>query len=108
MQTDELCSSRNKIIEALRDMTLIVQKFGGTSVSTPERRQQVIEKILTEKRKGNDVVAVVSAMGRRGDPYATDTFLDMLQKVTPSPIKEPRIFWPPAARSSQPVSWRNP
>ena len=68
-------------------MTLIVQKFGGTSVSTPERRFQVMEKVIKEKAAGNDVVVVVSAMGRRGDPYATDTFLDMLKEVYPKASK---------------------
>ena len=66
-------------------MALYVKKFGGTSVSTKARRQQVIEKIINEKKKGNDVIAVVSAMGRRGDPYATDTFLDMLKEISPRP-----------------------
>jgi len=66
-------------------MALIVKKFGGTSVSTPGRRLQVIEKIVNEKKAGNDVVVVVSAMGRRGDPYATDTFLDMLSGISPRP-----------------------
>ncbi len=66
-------------------MALIIKKFGGTSVSTKERRQQVLEKIIKEKEAGNDVVVVVSAMGRRGDPYATDTFLDMLKEVSPRP-----------------------
>ncbi|MCL2165889.1 MAG: hypothetical protein FWH49_01155 [Clostridiales bacterium] len=66
-------------------MALIVKKFGGTSVSTKERRQQVLKKIMDEKNAGNDVVVVVSAMGRRGDPYATDTFLDMLSDVSPRP-----------------------
>lgn len=66
-------------------MALIVKKFGGTSVSTKERRRQVLEKIITARKEGHDVVAVVSAMGRRGDPYATDTFLDMLKEVSPRP-----------------------
>ena len=66
-------------------MALIVKKFGGTSVSTKARRQLVLKKILDEKAAGNDVIAVVSAMGRRGDPYATDTFLDMLQEAAPRP-----------------------
>ena len=64
-------------------MSLVVLKFGGTSVSTKERRQQALGKIISEREEGNDVVAVVSAMGRRGDPYATDTFLDMLQDISP-------------------------
>ena len=64
-------------------MGLVVQKFGGTSVSTKERRRQAMAKIIREREAGNDVVAVVSAMGRRGDPYATDTFLDMLSDISP-------------------------
>lgn len=54
-------------------MNIVVQKFGGTSVSTKERRKMVIDKISTVKNAGNAVVVVVSAMGRKGDPYATDT-----------------------------------
>jgi aspartokinase len=66
-------------------MALIVKKFGGTSVSTKERRRQVLEKIIDEKKAGNDVVVVVSAMGRRGEPYATDTLLDLLNDVSTRP-----------------------
>ncbi|MFZ5755130.1 MAG: aspartate kinase, partial [Bacillota bacterium] len=66
-------------------MPLLVQKYGGTSVSTPERREMVLQKIVAAKNSGNDVVVIVSAMGRRGDPYATDTFLDMLKEVGPNP-----------------------
>ena len=54
-------------------MNIIVQKFGGTSVSTEESRELCGLKIVNEIKKGNKVVAVVSAMGRIGDPYATDT-----------------------------------
>ncbi len=58
---------------------IIVQKFGGTSVSTPERRQQVIAHVRQAQADGYKVVLVVSAMGRSGDPYATDTLLDLLR-----------------------------
>ena len=58
-------------------MKLLVQKFGGTSVAKPESRKIVFEKILAARDAGYDLVAVVSAMGRRGDPYATDTLLDL-------------------------------
>jgi aspartate kinase len=58
---------------------VIVQKFGGTSVSTPERRQQVIDHVRRARTDGYQVALVVSAMGRRGDPYATDTLLDLLR-----------------------------
>ena len=56
-----------------------MQKFGGTSVSTPERRQQVVEHVRRARADGYQVAIVVSAMGRRGDPYATDTLLDLLR-----------------------------
>ncbi|MBA4538308.1 aspartate kinase [Bacillus aquiflavi] len=48
-------------------MALIVQKFGGTSLSDPERILNVAERISAEKMKGNDCVVVVSAMGKTTD-----------------------------------------
>ena len=59
-------------------MEIIVQKFGGTSVSTKERRQRVVEKIIKAKNNGCNPVVVVSAMGRKGEPYATDTLLSLV------------------------------
>jgi aspartate kinase len=59
-------------------MKIIVQKFGGTSVKDDESRKHAkrhIEKALSE---GYKVVVVVSAMGRKGDPYATDTLLSLI------------------------------
>jgi aspartate kinase len=58
---------------------ILVQKFGGTSVSTPERRRQAVEHVRRAREGGFQVAIVVSAMGRRGDPYATDTLLDLLR-----------------------------
>ncbi|HKJ07491.1 MAG TPA: aspartate kinase, partial [Gammaproteobacteria bacterium] len=43
-------------------MALIVQKYGGTSVGTPERIQAIAEKIHRFREQGNEVVVVVSAM----------------------------------------------
>lgn len=60
-------------------MSLIVQKFGGTSLADPASREMLVRKVAAEKAAGNQVVLVVSAMGRRGDPYATDTLLDLLK-----------------------------
>ena len=57
---------------------LLVAKFGGTSLETPDNRLLAVEhcrKLLEETEK---LVVVVSAMGRVGDPYATDTLLDLL------------------------------
>lgn len=59
-------------------MEIIVQKFGGTSVSTEARREQLAAKVKTAIDEGMKPVVVVSAMGRKGDPYATDTLLSLL------------------------------
>lgn len=58
-------------------MKIIVQKFGGTSVSTHESRCACVNKIKKSLDEGYMVVAVVSAMGRKGAPYATDTLLTL-------------------------------
>lgn len=58
---------------------IVVQKFGGTSVRTPEARQKAVEHVSRARAEGYQVAVVVSAMGRRGDPYATDTLLDLLR-----------------------------
>lgn len=59
-------------------MRILVQKFGGTSLSTDEARQFVLRHIQRERQRQNSLVVVVSAMGRKGDPYATDTLLSLL------------------------------
>ncbi|MFZ5943560.1 MAG: aspartate kinase [Bacillota bacterium] len=66
-------------------MSLIVQKFGGSSVNTFEKREMAISKITSAKDKGHDVVIVVSAMGRMGEPYATDTLIKLLNDITLNP-----------------------
>jgi aspartate kinase len=48
-------------------VALIVQKFGGTSVADPDRIRAVAEHVAFTKRHGNDVVVVVSAMGKSTD-----------------------------------------
>lgn len=48
-------------------MALIVAKFGGTSVASPERIKMVARRLIAMKQAGNDVVAVVSAMGKTTD-----------------------------------------
>lgn len=56
-------------------MRIRVQKFGGTSVATAESRLNAVRHIEDALTEGYRVVVVVSAMGRRGDAYATDTLL---------------------------------
>ena len=53
-------------------MKILVQKYGGTSVTTPEKRSLIFQRVKDALEEGFKVVLVVSAMGRRG-PHATDT-----------------------------------
>ncbi|GGG11940.1 aspartate kinase [Paenibacillus abyssi] len=59
-------------------MRILVQKFGGTSLSTERAREHVIRHIERELKQDYQLVIVVSAMGRNGDPYATDTLLSLI------------------------------
>ena len=75
-------------------MGLVVQKFGGTSVATAEGWKAMLNHVRTCQSNGNDVVVVVSAMGRKGAPYATDTFIHHLEKIDPhiAPMKKDFIM----------------
>ena len=64
-------------------MALIVQKFGGTSVGDAERIRAVADHVARTKSEGNDVVVVVSAMGKQ-----TDELLRLADEV--SPTRPPR------------------
>jgi aspartate kinase len=59
-------------------MRIIIQKFGGTSVATDEKRNMAIDKVILAAEQGYSPVVVISAMGRKGDPYATDTLLSLI------------------------------
>ncbi len=59
-------------------MKVIVQKFGGTSLKNEESRLQAAQHVLAAVKDGYKVVVVVSAIGRKGDPYATDTLLSLV------------------------------
>ena len=61
--------------------SLIVMKFGGTSVGNEESRVSAIKHIRKHAESGKQVVVVVSAMGRKGEPYATDTLISLLKDV---------------------------
>ena len=61
-------------------MRILVQKFGGTSLSTPEAREHAIKHIRRALDEKYALVVVVSAMGRRGEPYATDTLLGLIDE----------------------------
>ncbi len=61
-------------------MTLLVQKFGGTSVGSVERIQSVAKKIAASKDLGHELVIVVSAMGN-----TTDELTDLAKKISGNP-----------------------
>lgn len=61
-------------------MGLIVQKYGGSSVSDATAIKRVAKRVVEAKRAGNDVVVVVSAMGD-----TTDELIDLAAAVTPMP-----------------------
>lgn len=63
-------------------MGIIVQKFGGTSVGNPERIMNVANRVIEEKDRGNDVVVVVSAMGK-----TTDELVALASGITENPSK---------------------
>ena len=62
-------------------MAVVVQKFGGSSLASPELREKALNKVLALRAANADIVVVVSAMGRQGDPYATDTLISMLKQA---------------------------
>jgi len=61
-------------------VALVVQKYGGSSVSDAERIKRVAERIVATRKAGNDVVVAVSAMGD-----TTDELLDLAHRVSPLP-----------------------
>ena len=56
----------------------IVMKFGGTSLRDAESRSAALDHVQRNLAEGHGVAVVVSAMGRKGEPYATDTLIGLL------------------------------
>ncbi len=63
-------------------MKIIVQKYGGTSVGTPERIKAVAERIKSYVNREYSVVVVVSAMGK-----TTDQLIDLANQLSPNPSR---------------------
>src|SRR5256712_12557138 len=61
-------------------MRVIIQKFGGPLLATPEGRLQIAELITATRKQGSRVVAVVSPIGRESNPYATDTLMGLMRE----------------------------
>lgn len=65
-------------------MKIIVMKFGGTSLCGSEERSLAALRVVSAREQGASPVVVVSAMGRTGAPYATDSLIDVLRSIDPS------------------------
>ena len=63
-------------------MSTIIHKYGGTSIGSIEKIKSVAKKIILEKEKGNDVVVVVSAMGK-----TTNKLVDLAKEISSNPDK---------------------
>ena len=63
-------------------MEIIVQKYGGSSVADVEKLKKISEMIAAIKNKGNDVVAVVSAMGK-----TTNSLIEMAKEISANPSR---------------------
>jgi aspartate kinase len=61
-------------------MSIVVQKYGGSSVADVTKLRQVAERVVRTRQAGHDVVVVVSAMGD-----TTDELLDLAKQVSPNP-----------------------
>lgn len=66
-------------------MAIIVHKYGGTSVGTPEKIKNVARRVKKVRDEGYDVVVVVSAMG-----HTTDELIDLMHQVSNNP--DPREY----------------
>lgn len=64
-------------------MAVIVQKYGGVLLATTQGREEVAAQVVATRQTGPQVVVVASAIGREGDPYATDTLLGLATRVDP-------------------------
>ncbi|HSA23875.1 MAG TPA: aspartate kinase, partial [Myxococcota bacterium] len=61
-------------------MSILVQKYGGSSVADEQKIQQVAERVVAAKRAGRELVVVVSAMGK-----TTDQLLAQARRIHPDP-----------------------
>ena len=71
---------RRQTIQTVHHMPIVVQKYGGTSVADPTRIKAVADRVRDTRAAGNDVVVVVSAMGK-----TTDELLELAAEVATTP-----------------------
>lgn len=65
--------------------TVVVMKFGGSSLASVELREAAVSRVIEATRAGNRVVVVASAIGRQPQAYATDTLLGLVPRSAPGP-----------------------
>ncbi|MZQ76007.1 MAG: aspartate kinase [Peptoclostridium sp.] len=63
-------------------MNIVVQKYGGSSVATPEKIKRIAETVIKRKKAGDSMVVVVSAMGK-----STDQLIALAKSVSEKPSK---------------------
>ncbi len=69
---------------------IVIMKFGGTSVGSETGRQAIAQRVNSALEAGTAPVVVVSAMGRHGAPYATDTLLSLVADL---PTEASELDW---------------
>jgi aspartate kinase len=67
---------------------IVVLKFGGSSLSTPELREIAASRVIESVRRAERPVVVCSALGRAPEPYATDTLAGLLGPVRTGPNRD--------------------
>ncbi|MGM0420064.1 MAG: aspartate kinase [Bacillota bacterium] len=69
-------------------MKILVQKFGGTSLAGYQEREAACTQIIRAREAGYKPIVVVSAMGRKGQAYATDTLLNIPESKKDIPARQ--------------------
>jgi len=71
-------------------MPLVVQKFGGTSVADSQKILAAARKAVRTQQRGNQVVVVVSAMGKN-----TDTLIELANEINERPPRDGHavVYW---------------
>jgi aspartate kinase len=68
--------------------SVIIQKFGGSSLATPELREIAASRVNAVRASGKLPVVVCSAIGRAPDPYATDSLAKLIEPVQDGPNRD--------------------
>jgi len=66
---------------------IVVKKFGGTSVDTEKKRSTILKLVNEDIKNGITPILVISAMGRAGQPYSTDTLIELYKNINPNLVK---------------------